>query len=133
MAVNKVRISVGSTELTVLAEDDAAYVQKLGNEIDAAYKKIISSNGRISATQAAILVALDYADESKKATLTADRLRDQIKDYLDDARNSKNKADWARHELEVARKQLEELTAENIRLRRELDSIVACGSDDIVE
>ncbi len=129
MAVNKVKITVGSTELSVLAEDDVAYVQQLGREIDRAFKSIIASNNRISATQAAILVALDYADDSKKANITADRLRDQIKDYLDDARNSKNKADWARHELEIVRKQLEELTSENIRLKSELNSILAEGQN----
>jgi cell division protein ZapA len=124
MAVNKVKLSIGGTEYSILAEDDVKYVQGLGKELDAAFSKIMKANTSISTTQAAVLLALDYADESKKAVATADRLREQIKDYLDDASDAKSKADWARHEAEALKKETEKLRLENGRLKAELKAVL---------
>ncbi len=123
MATNKVKLSIGGAEYTVIAEEDARYVQTLGKELDRALAGIMKSNDRLSVTQAAILLALDYADECKKATDNADKLREQIKDYLDDASNAKSKADWARHESENLRKELESLKIENVKIKAELDAL----------
>lgn len=124
MAVNKVKLSIGGTEYSILAEDDVKYVQELGKELDIAFSKIMKSNASISTTQAAVLLALDYADERKKAVATADRLREQIKDYLDDASDAKSKADWARHEAEALKKETEKLRLENGRLKAELHALL---------
>lgn len=123
MAANKVRLSIGGAEYTVIAEDDVRYVQSLGKELDRALAAIMKANDRLSVTQAAILLALDYADECKKATETADRLREQIKDYLDDASNAKSKADLARHESETLRKEIEALKTQNVKMKAELDAL----------
>ncbi len=124
MAVNKVKLSIGGTEYSILAEDDVKYVQTLGKELDLAFSKIMKANTNISTTQAAVLLALDYADEAKKAIATADRLREQIKDYLDDASDAKSKADWARHEAEALKKEAEKLRLENGRLKAELKAVL---------
>lgn len=124
MAANKVKVTIMGADYSILAEDDPRYVQLLGKELDAKMAGILKVNSRLSTTQAAVLAALDYADESKKATVTADRLREQIKDYLDDASAAKSKADLARHDSEKYKKEVESLRAENERLRRELDAIL---------
>ncbi len=129
MAVNKIKITVGGTDYSILAEDDAKYVKELGKELDKSFAQIMKANSRISTTQAAVLLALDYADECKKATLTADRLREQIKDYLDDASSAKSKADWARHEAENLKKEVERLSTENERLKAELSAVLKVAGE----
>ncbi len=124
MAEKKVKLSIGGTEYSILAEDDVKYVQGLGKDLDIAFTKIMKANASISTTQAAVLLALDYADECKKAVATADRLREQIKDYLDDASDAKSKADWARHEAEALKKEAEKLRLENGRLKAELKAVL---------
>lgn len=124
MAASKIKIRVAGAEYTVIAEDDEKYVQSLGKALDMKMAEIMKGNMRISTTQAAIIAALDYADEAFKSTLTADRLRDQIKDYLDDASNAKSKADWARHETESLKKELSSVKSENERLRQELNAVL---------
>ena len=124
MAANKVKVTIVGSDYSILAEDDPRYVQLLGKELDTKMAGIMKVNNRLSVTQAAVLAALDYADESKKATATADRLREQIKDYLDDASAAKSKADIARHDSEKSKKEVEILKAENDRLRKELDAVL---------
>ncbi len=124
MAANKIKINIAGAEYSIIAEDDVKYVQALGKALDLKMSDIMKSNSRISTTQAAVLAALDYADEAHKSTLTADRLRDQIKDYLDDASSAKSKADWARHETENMKKEVENLKGENERLRQELTAVL---------
>ena len=51
-------------------------------------------------TMAAVLAALDYCDEAVKATESADNLRSQIKDYLEDSSQARMEADEARRENE---------------------------------
>ena len=124
MATNKVKLNIAGAQYSVLSEEDEKYVQLLGKELDTKMAGIMKVNNRLSVTQAAVLAALDYADESKKATATADRLREQIKDYLDDASAAKSKADLARHDSEKSKKEVELLKAENDRLRKELDAVL---------
>lgn len=124
MATTKVKLFIAGVEYSVITEDDVKYVQELGRELDRTITKIMKESPRLSTTQASVLCALNYADECKKASDSADRLREQIKDYLDDASNAKSKADWARHELEETKKQLETVTSENARLKAELDAVL---------
>ena len=124
MANNKIKLYIAGVEYSIIAEDDVKYVQELGRDLDRALTKIMKESPRLSTTQAAVLAALSYADECKKAVATADRLREQIKDYLDDASDAKSKADWARHEAESLKKEAEKLRLENSRLKAELNAVL---------
>ena len=104
MEKNKVKLNIGGAEYSVLTEEDVKYVADLGKEVDRMLAQVMKENPRVSTTQAAVLTALDYADEAKKSAADADRLREQIKDYLDDASSAKSKADWAKREAEKAKK-----------------------------
>ena len=104
MERNKVKLNIAGSEYSVITEDEIKYVQELGKEIDMAIAKVMKESPFASVTQAAVLTALSYAVDYNKASTSADRLREQIKDYLDDASSAKSKADWARKEAEKAKK-----------------------------
>ncbi|MBQ8077988.1 MAG: cell division protein ZapA, partial [Eubacterium sp.] len=76
-------------------------------------KSTAQNSPSLSTTQCAVLVALDQADAFKKATASADNLRAQIKDYLEDSAR-------ARMEVDVARREIERLNRENSNLRSRL-------------
>ena len=127
MIKNRVKLMIGGSEYPIITEDDISYVNELGAELDEALTKTLQENKNVSTTQAAILLALEYADNYKKANISADNLRSQIKDYLDDAASAKSKADWARHESENAKRELEaaklEIDRLNIQIRSLLDQL----------
>ncbi len=129
MATNKVKITIGGIDYSIITDDDVKYVKDLAREVDRIISKVLKDNPRLSSTQAAVLCALSYADEYKKACGDADRLRGQIKDYLDDASTAKSKADKARHDLEAAKKRIENLERENARLQAELDALLSASGD----
>ena len=124
MVRNKVKLSIAGAEYSVITEDEVKYVAELGKDVDRAIAKTMKENPRISITQAAVLTTLNYADEYKKASTTADHLREQIKDYLDDASSAKSKADFARHEAEKAKRELENANLEIDRLKAQLASVL---------
>lgn len=121
---NKVKLNIGGAEYSILTDDDVSYVVALGKEVDLALDKIMKENPRLSTTQAAVMLALSYADEYKKTSTSAEHLREQIKDYLDDAADAKSKADWARREAEKAKRDLEDAKLEIERLRSQLSSVL---------
>ena len=124
MVRNKVKLTIAGAQYAIITEDDVKYVSDLGKDVDRAIAQTMKKNPHVSVTQAAVLTTLNFADEYKKASTTADHLREQIKDYLDDASNAKSKADWARHEAEKAKRDLENANLEIDRLKAQLASVL---------
>ncbi len=113
MNKNRVQVKIGGASYTIVTEDDPEYVENLAEMINDEMRTVCNSNPSLSLTQAAVLVALDHADACKKATASADNLRAQIKDYLEDSAR-------ARMEVDVARREVERLNREISDLRNKL-------------
>ena len=113
MEKNRVTLKICGSSYTIITEDDADYVEDLGELIDKEMKSVSQESPSLSTTQCAVLVALDQADACKKATASADNLRAQIKDYLEDSAR-------ARMEVDVARREIERLNREINNLRNRL-------------
>ena len=113
MEKKTVNIKICGNSYPIITEDEPEYVEELAESIDKEMKQISQEAPSLSTTQCAVLVALDNADDSKKATASADNLRAQIKDYLEDSAR-------ARMEVDVARREIERLNREISNLRNKL-------------
>ncbi|MBR5774227.1 MAG: cell division protein ZapA [Clostridia bacterium] len=111
MDKKKVRIVICSTEYTVVTEDSAEYLQSLAAELDKTLRELVEGGRRVSMTQASVLLALHYLDEKKKAEQSTDNIRDQLKEYLQDAAKARMEADDAKRENERLKKEIEVLKA----------------------
>lgn len=111
MSKNKIRLNICGSECTITSEDNETYVLALGDEVEKSIQSIIHKNDRVSLTLAAIITALSYCDESKKAVAASDNLRSQIKDYLEDSSRSRLEADEARREIERMKQEIQTLRA----------------------
>jgi cell division protein ZapA len=95
--VHKLRIA--GDEYRIVSDESVEYMQALAHEVDVKMASILKGS-HISTTQAAILVALQYADDAAKNSGSADSLRAQLKEYLEDAAQAKSERDFYKRELE---------------------------------
>lgn len=109
MAKNRIKISILGSDYIIASEEEENYVRRIAAETEKRIAGITRDNPRLSVTMAAVLAALDYCDEAVKATESADNLRSQIKDYLEDSSQARMEADEARRENEKLKKEVQTL------------------------
>lgn len=109
------RLKIAGEEYPIVTEEDTKYMEDLAHDIDLKMASILK-NGRLSTTQAAVLVALEYADLAKKNGSSSDNLRSQLKEYLEDAAKAKSERDFYKRELDKlnAEKKLENGEAQSL-------------------
>ena len=105
---NRVVISICREEYTFIADESAAYMQKVGSYVSEKMEEVLNS-AKVGRTDAAILTAANIADELFKAQAASEQLRSQIKGYLDEAGRAQSEAS--------------ELKREVFRLQQRLDSL----------
>ena len=111
MSRNRIKLNICGVEFALTADDSESYIRAIAEEVETAVQDIVDRNDRISVTIAALLTALNYCDERHKAVDSADHLRSQIKDYLEDSARARTEADEARRESERLKKELQTLRA----------------------
>ena len=95
---NRMTISICGEEYTFVADESAAYMEKVGAYVDAKMTGILSS-AHVGRTDAAVLTAANITDELFKAQEAAENLRHQLKAYLDEATKAKNELSEVKREL----------------------------------
>ena len=93
------KLRIANDEYRIVTDESAEYMNELAHEIDLKIVEIVRG-ARVSTTQAAVLVALQYADEAKKHGGASDNLRLQLKEYLEDAAKAKSERDFYKRELD---------------------------------
>ncbi|MDD4849347.1 MAG: cell division protein ZapA [Gemmiger sp.] len=112
---SKVRLTICGSSYVISTNENEDYMQNLADRLNLDMNEMMSSSHTISITAAAVLTALNYRDELEKASGSADNMRRQIKDYLEDAASAKMAAEELRRENAVIKKRMNDLEA---RLKR---------------
>lgn len=81
---NRVTVTVGGVEYNILADDDPEYVKKTAELVDRRLREM-KQDGVLSPLTAAVMAALNIADDYYKSQLTAEHLRGQVREYADEA------------------------------------------------
>ena len=96
---NRVEISIGNQQYTILSDEPAEKIEGLAAQINDRLNELMAGS-RLSLTQALVLVALDLANNvSKQAELT-EKYKSEIADYLNDAANAMSERDKLKRELD---------------------------------
>ena len=109
MAANRVKLTICGANYVIVSEDEESYVQELSTRLDEEMNELMTKNQAISVTGAAVLKALDYLDELRKATMSADNMRGQVRDYLEDAAKARLATQEAQQEIARLRRQIEQM------------------------
>ena len=115
MATSKVRLNICGSSYVVKTSESEDYMKNLADRLNLDMNELMASSNSVSITTAAVMTALNYRDELEKASGSADNMRRQIKDYLEDAASAKMAAEEARRENASLKRRVDELER---RLRR---------------
>lgn len=94
---NKITVSINGAEYTFMSEESPSYMQKVAGLVDEKMSAITA--GRVSRMDAAVLTAVNLADEMLKQQAAAENLRRQVKGYLDEANKVKSELSECKREI----------------------------------
>ena len=95
---NRVTMNICGTDYTLVADEAAAYMEKIGSLVDEKMRELMDS-AHVSRSDAAVLAAINLADELNKAQEGTENLRRQLKTYLDEANAAKNEVSDLKRQL----------------------------------
>lgn len=83
--MNTYRIKIFNRELNITTDETFEYTRALADRLNAKLSEITSGIGNLTLNDAAVLVSLDCLDKAVKSEESAENIRQQIKEYADDA------------------------------------------------
>ncbi len=98
--MNKVKLTIHGSNYVINTDESVEYTEELGRRIDERMTQIMKNSFYISPTQAAIIVALEMADELSKCEKSVEEYRTQVNAYLEDSAKAKSERDYYKRELE---------------------------------
>lgn len=94
---NKTVVTIAGREYTMVAVEDEAYIRKCAEHVDRQLGEIM--NGRLSQADAAVLAAMNIADQYFKEQETSENLRRQIKENSEEVNRLKNELSESKREI----------------------------------
>ena len=95
---NRVTVTIAGQEYTLVATEDKGYVEKVAGHVDAKIQEVLDG-ARVSLVDAAVLGAVNVADEYFKEVEASENLRRQLKEYLEEATKLKLELSEAKREI----------------------------------
>lgn len=95
---NHVTVSICGEDYTLVAEEAPSYIQRVGGYVDDKLTEMMNT-AKVGRTDAAVLTAVNIADELFKEREAAESLRAQVKQALDEAGRTKNEISELKREL----------------------------------
>lgn len=95
---NKVTVTIAGRDYTLLAAEEDGYVQQVAAYVDGQVKQAVDA-AHVSLLDGALMAATNIADAYFKEKETAENLRRQLKEYLDEATRTKLELSEAKREI----------------------------------
>ncbi len=108
------KIKIFNKEYSIQTEETEEYTKNLASTLNKKLSEIVQGMSQMTPVDGAVLVALDCLDRSIKAEAGIDKIRGQIKDYVDEAAESAEK-------LKEAEEEVSKLTAKIAKLEDKLN------------
>lgn len=110
--LNKVKVVICGKDFTLQTAESSNYVFGLARTLESRIAEITDANSSASPFTAAIMVGLATLDDLNKANAKLDSIRDQSKEYVDEAGKTRLERDAAMQQVEVLKYRVAELERE---------------------
>ena len=104
---NHVKIDIAGTRFTVVSEEGEEYTRAVADRLNEEIQNVRKAAPGLSLSSAVMLTALNICDSMTKAEEDAERLRKQVREYLNEA--------------EKYRSEYAEAAEENAKLKRDIE------------
>ena len=95
---NRVTVLIAKQEYTLVAAEELSYLQKIASHVDAKIQEVLDAS-KVSIVDGAVLAAVNIADEYFKEVETAENLRRQVKECLEESTKLKLELSEAKREI----------------------------------
>ena len=95
---NRVTVTIGGQTYTMVGSEDNLYIQQVAAHVNEELSRVMQ-DGHLSIADGAVLTAMNIADNLFKEKETADNLRHQLKEYLEETSRVKNELSEAKREI----------------------------------
>ena len=95
---NRVTMGICGQDYTLVADENASYMEKVGAMVDKKMRELMDT-AHVSRSDAAVLAAINLADDLLKNQEAGENLRRQLKTYLDEATAAKNEVSDLKRQL----------------------------------
>ena len=106
---NRVVVNICGDDYTLVAEESPSYMQRVGSYVDGKMRETLDA-AKVGRVNAAVLTAVNIADELMKVQETAEQLRGQIKGYADEAAQAQSEVSELKREVFRLQQKLERLS-----------------------
>ena len=95
---NRITVSICGEDYTLVAEESTAYMEQVAALVDKKMNEGIAG-AKVGRSDAAVLAAVNLADELLKSEQAAENLRRQVNGYLDEAAQAKSEVSDLKRQL----------------------------------
>lgn len=95
---NRVVVTIGGKDYTMVAVEDEEYVRRCAALVDQQLQEV-TQDSRLSQSDAAVLAAMNVADQYLKELKVSENLRRQVKENLEEASALKLELSEAKREI----------------------------------
>ena len=95
---NRIVVNIGGKDYTMVAAEDEGYVRRCAELVNQQLSEV-AAGGRLSQADAAVLAAMNIADQLMKEQEAAENLRRQVKEGLEEANSLKLELSEAKREI----------------------------------
>jgi len=124
MAVkNKVNVRIAGNEYTLCGSESAEYIQKVALYVDQKTNEIMKANHTLSTSMASVLTAVNVVDEMFKITEAKEALQKELEIARKELQEIRRERDMLSQQLQKANEENKHLLLELTRREAELNEV----------
>lgn len=106
---NEITVRLFNREYRLKTDETKEYTDKLAKELNQRMSELLQAKLTMSIQDATALIALECYDELVKSRENVERIRTQVKQYVDDAAKAEAEADVAKQEIAKLKQRVAQL------------------------